>query len=134
MWTSRTSFWPCNRHFLPTFPAASFIKPGTTNMLIVDPIRASLVRQPSVTWPCPTIRTTTGDLSIPLLPAWIQPVLIKNLERHIERFSQSDEGPQKYDMVTKEYEDLLEKAALYRDFADGKVEDLRVRTHVIRRS
>ncbi len=115
--------------FPQNVPCRFFILPGTTNMLVVDPIPNLTCPAAFGYWAVPNYQDDDDDLSIPLLPAWMQPVLIKKLEAQIERFSQSDEGPQKYEMVMEEYGRLLEKAALYRQFADGYVEDLRVRTH-----
>ena len=110
-------------------PCRFFILPGNTNILVVDPVPNLTCPAALGYWAVPNYQDDDDDLTIPLLPTWMQPVLLKKLESQIERFSQSDEGPQKYEMVMEEYGRLLEKAALYRDFADGKVEDLRVRTH-----
>jgi len=113
----------------PDVPCRFFLVPGQSTSLQVDPIPNLTCTAALAYWAIPNYTDDSEDLSIPLLPTWMQPVLLKKLEMQIERFSQSDEGPQKYEMVAKEYANLLDKAALYRDFADGKIEDLRVRTH-----
>jgi len=115
--------WP------PNVPCRFFIVPGQAQTLVVDPIPNITCPAALAYWAVPNYTDDSDDLAIPLLPVWMQPLLIKKLESQIERFAQSDEGPQKYEMVMKEYERLLEKASLYRQFADGFVEDLRVRGH-----
>lgn len=115
--------------YAPNTPSRFFIIPGTTNQLIVDPIPDNNYPAALGYWAVPNYSDDDEDLNIPLLPAWMQPLLIKKLESQIERYSISDEGPGKYETVMGEYTRLLEKAALYRQFADGYVEDLRVRTH-----
>ncbi len=117
------STWP------PNVPCRFFLVPGQSTTLQVDPTPNLTCPASLAYWAVPNYTDDDQDLSIPLLPAWMQPLLIKKLEMQIERFSQSDEGPQKYEMVKGEYEELLDRAALYRQFADGYVEDLRVRTH-----
>jgi hypothetical protein len=113
----------------PNVPCRFFLVPGQSATLQVDPIPNLTCPAALAYWAVPNYTDDSADLAVPLLPVWMQPLLIKKLEVQIERFSQSDEGPQKYTMVAGEYAKLLEKAALYRDFADGKVEDLRIRTH-----
>jgi hypothetical protein len=113
----------------PAMPCRFFILAGQTSTLIVDPVPDQNYSCALGYWAIPNYTDDDQDLSIPLLPVWMQPVLIKKLEAQIERYSQSEEGPQKYEMVMSEYQRLLEKASLYRQFADGLVEDLRVRSH-----
>jgi len=115
--------WP------PNVPCRFFIIPGQAQTLVVDPIPNLTCPAALAYWAIPNYTDDSEDLAIPLLPAWMQPLLIKKLESQIERFTQSEEGPQKYQMVMEEYGRLLDKAALYRQFADGYVEDLRVRSH-----
>lgn len=113
----------------PNVPCRFFLVPGQVTTLQVDPIPNLTCPAALAHWAVPNYTDDDTDLSIPLLPVWMQPILIKKLEAQIERFSQSEEGPQKYEMVMGEYQALVEKAALYRQFADGLVEDLRVHSH-----
>lgn len=116
-------------NYPPNVPWRFFLQPGNSTVLWVDPIPSITAPAALAYWAVPNYQDDDDDLAIPLLPIWMQPILIKKLESQIERFSQAEEGPEKYEMVMKEYQALIEKAALYRQFADGLVEDLRVRTH-----
>jgi hypothetical protein len=113
----------------PNVPSRFFLVPGQQSTLQVDPIPSLNCPAALAYWAVPNYTDDSSDLVVPLLPVWMQPLLIKKLEMQIERFSQSEEGPQKYTMVAQEYSRLLEKVALYRQFADGYVEDLRIRGH-----
>jgi hypothetical protein len=58
----------------------------------------------------------------------MHPLLIKKLEMQFERFA-IGEGADKYQATASEYEKLKQNLMLYRQFADGFVEEFRVKSH-----
>lgn len=108
----------------PNTPSRFFLQPGAISTLIVDPIPNAANPCAFAYWAIPNYTDDSGDETVPLIPYYLHPLLIKKLEMQVERYALG-EGAEKYQAVSAEYENMKSKAQLYRQFADGYVEDLR---------
>lgn len=108
----------------PTTPCRYFIKPGSPTQLWVDPIPDAAYPAAFAYWAVPNYSADDAPQTIPLMPTWMQPLLIKKLERQILSF-EGEAFAEKYEAATKEYGEGLERAKLYRQFADGFVNEFR---------
>jgi hypothetical protein len=76
-------------------------------------------------WAVPNFTDDSASETIPLLPSHAHGLAIKRLEMHIEHFSIGENGPVKYEAAAQEYQQMVEKQMLYRQFADGQVNDIK---------
>jgi len=106
-------------------PARFFIIPGVEATMIVDPIPDAPYPCSLAYWAVPNYTSDSQDETVPLLPNWMQPALIKKLEMHFQAFKLNQGDTTKYEAAGEEYEKLIEKASLYTQFADGFVEEFK---------
>lgn len=111
----------------PCQPHRYFLE-GATGQLVVDPIPDQPYPASIGYWAIPAYTVSNEDETIRLVPPSLHGLLIKRLEVHIERYAISEES-EKYEAVTKEYGELLEKALLYMQFAEGEFREVRNRDH-----
>jgi hypothetical protein len=109
----------------PATPVRFFLIPGETMLLIVDPIPDQSYPCSLAYWAVPNYTSDDSDETVPLLPNWMQPALIKKLEMHFWAFKVNQGDTSKYEIAEAEYEKLIEKASLYTPFADGFVEEFK---------
>lgn len=108
----------------PNTPCRYFMKPGGGSVLWFDPIPDNAYPATLAYWACPNYSADDPPQVIPLLPQWAQPALIKKLECQMLAFL-GEEFASKYEMATEEYGRHIEKLKLYRQFADGYVQEFR---------
>ena len=109
----------------PTTPCRYFMKPGGNSSVIwFDPIPDAPYPAALGYWAVPNYSADSAPQVIPLLPQWMQPTLIKKLEMQILAFM-GEEFAEKYQASVAEYGRDLERAKLYRQFADGFVQEFR---------
>lgn len=108
----------------PTTPCRYFLKPGASTILWFDPIPDAAYPAALAYWAIPNYTADNAPQTIPLLPPWMQPTLIKKLEAQILAFL-GEEFAEKYAAAMKEYGVGVERAKLYRQFADGFVNEFR---------
>jgi hypothetical protein len=95
------------------------------NMIITfDPIPDANYPVSAGYWAVPNWTDDSSTEVIPLLPNYLHAALAKRLEMQIYAFSLG-EGTEKYTAAAKEYEDLINMASLYRNFADGERREVR---------
>lgn len=109
----------------PTTPCRYFLKPGNSGTVIwFDPIPDAPYPAALAYWAVPNYSADSAPQVIPLLPQWMQPTLIKKLETQILSFL-GEEFAAKYEASVQEYGRDVERAKLYRQFADGFVQEFR---------
>lgn len=112
--------------FPPGLPCGYFILGDGT--LFTDRLSDQNYPASIAYWAVPAYTDDDADETVPLLPPALHGLLIKRLELHIERYNLG-EGDEKYQAVANEYEELLEKAQLYRNFAEGEFREVRTHDH-----
>lgn len=108
----------------PTTPCRYFITPGTPTQLWFDPIPDQAYPAALAYWAIPNYTADNAPQVIPLMPPWMHPLLIKKLETQILAFL-GEELAEKFEAAKKEYAEGVVRAKLYRQFADGFVQEFR---------
>ena len=74
----------------PSTPCRFFLTPGTITQLWVDPIPDANYPAAFGYWAIPNYTADSGDETIPFMPPYMHPLLLKKLEMQIERFTVSE--------------------------------------------
>lgn len=97
--------------------------------LVAIPDAVYKVRIPM--WVQPVISPDELADTVPLVPAYMHHILIKGLEAHIFEFTLG-EGSAKFQAAQGKYDQLVAKAAISVDFADGRVKEYKSHDEAIR--
>lgn len=103
-------------------PSQYFMEPGAWLSMILTPVPNATYRIRIAYWAIPNISPDEAPEAIPLVPAFLQHVLLAKLEARILRYS-IGEGSAKYVTANGEYTALVQKYKAWEDFTPGQNRD-----------
>jgi hypothetical protein len=103
-------------------PGYYFMEPGAFLSFVLTPIPDATYRVRIAYWAIPNIAPDAAPEAIPLVPAFLQHVLLARLEARIFRFTLG-EGAAKYQASMGEYNALVAKYKTWEDFTPGQVKE-----------
>lgn len=106
-------------------PQRFFFVPGNPWEIQLDPIPDAAYPFTLSFYAVPNWTADSVPEQVPLVPAYLHPVLIKKFERTVLRYTIGEESA-KYQAVSEEYEESLEKAQLYGNFSDGQISQIKI--------
>lgn len=101
-------------------PAEYFMVPGQTWLMNFNPPPDQAYPVIVAAWAVPMWQLGSMPTALPLVPEYFYPIVTKRLEMHAAAYILGEDSP-KYASAAKEYETMLERSAIYTDFAEGKV-------------
>lgn len=101
-------------------PARYFMKPGAYRTMVVTPTPSEIWTILGSYWAVPDSTPDAQSEDIPLIPVHFQSALLSRLEMRINKFL-INENPRPYQTSVTEYAEQIAQAAIYEQFAEGRV-------------